>query len=412
MKITKQQIFIALYALFICVQILSESQYSVLSPYSSIITILRYGILAAFVVMVITGQLYAQKGQFLVSLVLILATVMNLLLFDGGIGLIYIVFVCLSSKNIPLEKIFKTSVFSMVITYAFVMISSQIGILQDTIGVRYLGLATGNYFAGEYVRHSMGFFVSNQVPISFFFIYLLLIVWRKKNISLWLNVVFFVLNFWVFYNFGSRIVFVLTFIAIVFYYFIAAKERFAFRKIKNGRISIFSFIFIGCGFLSFMMSILYNSHSRIFNYIDLFFNHRVSMASAALEYYRVTLLGLGKDAGTYNGLYNTITSNTVDNGYVLIFIQRGILIGLIIIFFWSYLCNIAAQKRNQYLMFVLILLAIENIINADFISYHSIAFYCILLNQNDLLLEDRILPKLAERKKQQFKIRWGIKIKD
>jgi len=386
MKINKQKIFLFTYAAYICIQILSESQFATMEKHSNLLQVLRYVILLAFFGI---GIYFNKKINKLVAVllsVLIFSSIVNTLIFNGGLGVLYLIFICFASVNIDLKKLFIITIITMIGTYVFVILCSQIGILQDTVGIRHLSVVTGEFFAGDYARHSMGFIVSNQVPISFIYIYILLIILKKDKLAVWINVVFFITNFWIFYNFGSRIVFVLTLIVIIMYYFMAVKNMISIRFSLSG-FNIYILIFPVALILSFLVSIMFNMHSASMSKLDLIFNHRISMAGEALRYYGLTVFGLGKDAGTYTGVYNSIIANTVDNGYVLLFIQRGIIIGIIVIFLWLMLTNIAYKKKNQYLLFVLIVLAIENMINADFISYRSIAFYCILLNQDDQMLE-------------------------
>lgn len=409
MKLKKENIFVILYVLFISNQILSESQFSTMVPYSTLLVMVRYLTLALMAVFVMCQGIGTTKRKAFIGLMLIGATALNVIIFDGGIAVVYMILVCFATRKISLEKLIKVSLITICVTYLFVMLCSQVGIVSDSVTNRYLSSITGSYFAGEYVRHSMGFLVSNQIPITFLFIYLLLIVWKKDQIPVWLNVAFIGINFWIFYNFGSRIVFVMTFIVVVCYYLMAVRQKIKI-KIKSGGHGILSYSYVVACVLSFFVCLIYDSTSRIFYYIDLFFNHRISMANEALEYYGVTLFGLGKDAGTYSGSLNSVIQNTVDNGYISLFLSRGLIVGILVIVMWTAMCWLAMKKKNQYLLFVLIVIALENLINGDFISYRAVVFYSILLNKHDPLLEGTAQTgEYAEKKKRLSG--WRLRLK-
>ena len=402
-SLSLNRLFYILYILYLINSILAESQYSLLQPYSTILTVMRYLDLAAFAILGISKSSKMNRTRFILGAIALGITIVTVLFYDGGIGILFIIFILMAGKNRDLSTVFKTTVITIVATYLFVILSSQIGIIPDNVGTRWIGNYAGSFFAGEYVRHAMGFLVSNQVPVTFLMIYILLIGWTKGHISLWLNTAFALVNIYLFYNFGSRIVFVVTFVAIVVFYGIKIREKLGkISKHKPGKHSVLTYSFIVAAIISFAVSILYNSRSSTLQYMDLFFNHRISMASEAIKYYGIHFIGMGKDAATYNGTLNTIT---VDNGYISLFIQNGFIVGTIVIVALTYITQKCTYYRNRYILWALVIFATLNMINADLISYRAIAWYCILVNpQDQLLISDEVLIK---RKKKLFRITNG-----
>lgn len=397
------RLFYILYILYLINGILAESQYSLLQPYSTILTVMRYLDLAAFAVLGVSRSGKMNKTRMILGLVTLGITVITVLFYDGGIGILFIIFILMAGKNRDLSTIFKTTVITIVATYLFVILSSQVGIIPDNVGTRWIGNYAGSFFAGEYVRHAMGFLVSNQVPVTFLMVYILIIGWTKGNISLWLNTAFALINIYLFYNFGSRIVFVVTFVAIIVFYGIKIREKLGkISRHKTGKRSVLTYSFIGAAIISFAVSLLYTSSSSTLQYLDVFFNHRISMASEAIKYYGIHFIGMGKDAATYNGALNTVT---VDNGYVSLFIQNGFVVGIIVIVALTYITQKATYYKNRYILWALVIFAALNMINADLISYRAIAWYCILVNpQDQLLLSDEVLMK---KRKRLFRITRG-----
>lgn len=390
MRLNKKKIFFILYILYLINSILAESQYSMIQPYSSILVILRYAVLIAFVALVLSRTIKMDRKSLMFGGLVLFSTIATVIFYDGGISLLYIVFLLLSARNTSLTEIFRITIITIVGTYLFVIASSQIGIIPDTVGMRWIGDYAGSFFAGAYLRHAMGFLVSNQVPVTFLMVYILIIGWRKEDIPFYFNAVVVALNIYLFYKFGARIVFVFTFVTILLYYAVKLRKVIEkHRAIKKKRKSVLSYSFIICAALSFIISVVYSYHPESMSKLDLIFNHRISMASQALNYYGIHILGSGKDAATYNGALNTIT---VDNGYVSMFIQNGLIVGIIVIAAWTFITQRATYYKNHYLLWVLVIISILNLINSDLISYRVVAWYCILVNQRDpLMMSDELV---------------------
>lgn len=387
MKVKNQDIFIITYVLFIFNQIISESQYTKIGVISSFLFAMRIGLLIVFAFVIAQRQNFMTMQCYLILSLLLLAIILNLIFFDGGLTAIYVFIVAFASKNVSLEKICKATLFTIIISNLFVILSSQIGIIEDDVGTRMISSNVVSLLSGEYTRHSMGFLVSNQVPITFLILYLIFVIWKKDEIPVWFNIGILVLNFIIFYFFGARTIFLLVMMTIILYYIVIFIDKIICIRIKRMPISPIVFTFIICCLVSFGICFAYDSDSSFFYYLDTFFNHRISMAHDALNYYGITLLGLGKIAGTYEGELNALMANTVDNGYILLVIQRGLIIAIVVVMALSYLIKIAVNKKNLYLLLALVVFAVENMINADLISYRSVILYCFIFNQSDTLLE-------------------------
>ena len=94
----------------------------------------------------------------------------------------------------------------------------------------------------------------------------------------------------------------------------------------------------------------------------------------------LSILGYGLKAGQATG---TNGENLVDNGYVLILLQRGIILTIMVIVMWSYLTYIAEKNRDKYMVLSLILIAVASLIDNHLISYKMIPFYCTFISGQD-----------------------------
>ena len=124
-------------------------------------------------------------------------------------------------------------------------------------------------------------------------------------------------------------------------------------------------------------------------FMDIFFNFRLTNAFQAVKYYGFHLLGSGFDAGTFNGEMEII----VDNGYIMLFMQRGIILGCAIILFWTYITRTVAKNKNPYILIPIFMFAIENFVDYQVMSFHFIAFMCIVCHTDDELVKFTVHDK-------------------
>ena len=309
----------------------------------------------------------------------------NAILFYGGQSLLYIVFAVVGAKDKPLKRVFKNTLISLTVAHAIVLFLCMIGLLPDNIDVRWLGNQTGAFFQGEYVRHAFGFLNSNQIPLIF-----MILLFVETIVAVLINSL-------IFSYCGSRISFVLVFVFLVCFWIV----RIYSLKVK----SRFNWLVVGYAAypLAFLISLIgsyaYRAGNSFWVAVDLVLNNRLSLANKLLAVYPVSLLGYGKFAGTYSGLGNA----TADNGYVLLFLQTGILISVMVLILHEYIMHICIKKKCTSLVICLIFIAIENLINAHMPSYKLIPLYCILANCDDSFFDEygsmsariRFLPNLT-----------------
>ena len=253
MKSKKKKIdaFLVLYIIYIVDSVLSESKYIDISTINAFLIGFRYMTLFGTMLLALKKQRYIKVKLFFISVVVLAMAVITALFFNGGISALFIIFIALASEGVNAENIIKTTIITLVLSYIFVIISSQLHIIPDVIGVRHIGNAA--LLSGEYLRHAMGFMVSNQIPTTFFMVYILIIAWKKDSIPWWFNLSIGFLNIYIFSLFGSRLVFIITFVCIATYYMV-----FISNKLHNNRPlpleKALPYSFIALALLSFLLS--------------------------------------------------------------------------------------------------------------------------------------------------------------
>lgn len=374
-----ENVFYLLLVFFIANLILNESQFNNIGGCYFVLKIIRLLLIAIISLFALYNKV--EKKILIPLLLLLFALIINFLFFDGGLSVIPLLLLMMLSKGHSLSKVFKYSACTVITMFLFVIVCSLCGVLNDDVQILVRGEETGSFFSGLYARHDMGFLVHNQIPIAFFMVYMMFIVYKNDGIKWYENVVVLALNYIIFLKCGSRIAFALVVAACFGYYCVRFMRNRAITFIMRG-FAIVSFPL--CCFLSFYFAYNYTSDLNVYSMLDRIFSNRLRLSSEALSYYGLHLVGAGKYAATYSSAL--LENNTVDNGYISFFIQNGIIAGSVMLGIWIYIAYISTKNRNVYLMLTLLLISVEIFINPHLGSFLLLPFYCIVMNSSDSLI--------------------------
>ena len=401
LKLKREDIFFFLMDIYIGTYVLSESQLIYISQIDTLLRILRYVLLLAVCFYVVYLRVKNTATRLVVSFVMAMLLVINAFLMDGGISPLFLFLFVVASKGKPLLKTVKHVIFVNLFAHLFVVVLALVGVLENSIDVRWIGNIAGSYFAGQYLRHNLGFLHSNQVPLCFMMMVLLYYGFRDKYISVFNSVCVLLLNYFLFSYCGARVTFILVIGYIILYWITRLISQLS-KLAKAAFWNIIGYcIFPACLAVSFIFAYGYGGHSAFFKTFDLMFNNRLRLSYECLQIYPLNLLGHGQEAGTYSGLGNL----TVDNGYVSLYVSSGILIATAVIALYVALVNIGIKKKRTYLVITLSFLAVANIVNSHLISYMLLPIFCVLFNRQDPLLDGKMLGSLFYKKRKiRFKL--------
>ena len=379
MKIEKRTIFLTGYSLYILTNVFIESEFADLGPMGKILRLLKYmGIL--FVILSCYNDAKLDIKRTKIIGILIFISLINMIVFNGGTGIVEIAIIigCFAMIRDNLKDIFKWSIYNVTVGHIIIMLLSFVGILEDHITTRWVGSYMGSFFGGEYIRHQMGFLASNQIPLTLMIVYIMFIAYKKEKITIKEQLLFLILNMCCFISFGARVSFLLIIGAFFVYCILRISDKFFPNwTIKTNFIWI---LYPFCMMISVILGYFYNSGSNLWLLLNDIFYNRIRWAHAGLKHYGLSILGYGLKAGQATG---TNGENLVDNGYVLILLQRGIILTIMVIVMWSYLTYIAEKNRDKYMVLSLILIAVASLIDNHLISYKMIPFYCTFISGQD-----------------------------
>ena len=377
MKIEKRTIFLTGYSLYILTNVFIESELADLGPMGKILRLLKYmGIL--FVILSCYNDAKLDIKRTKIIGILIFISLINMIVFNGGTAIVEIAIIigCFAMIRDNLKDIFKWSIYNLTVGHIIIMLLSFVGILEDHITTRWVGSYMGSFFGGEYIRHQMGFLASNQIPLTLMIVYIMFIAYKKEKITIKEQLLFLILNMCCFISFGARVSFLLIIGAFFVYCILRISDKFFPNwTIKTNFIWI---LYPFCMMISVILGYFYNSGSNLWLLLNDIFYNRIRWAHAGLKHYGLSILGYGLKAGQATG---TNGENLVDNGYVLILLQRGIILTIMVIVMWSYLTYIA--ERDKYMVLSLILIAVASLIDNHLISYKMIPFYCTFISGQD-----------------------------
>ena len=402
MKIEKRTIFLTGYSLYILTNVFIESELADLGPMGKILRLLKYmGIL--FVILSCYNDAKLDIKRTKIIGILIFISLINMIVFNGGTAIVEIAIIigCFAMIRDNLKDIFKWSIYNLTVGHIIIMLLSFVGILEDHITTRWVGSYMGSFFGGEYIRHQMGFLASNQIPLTLMIVYIMFIAYKKEKITIKEQLLFLILNMCCFISFGARVSFLLIIGAFFVYCILRISDKFFPNwTIKTNFIWI---LYPFCMMISVILGYFYNSGSNLWLLLNDIFYNRIRWAHAGLKHYGLSILGYGLKAGQATG---TNGENLVDNGYVLILLQRGIILTIMVIVMWSYLTYIAEKNRDKYMVLSLILIAVASLIDNHLISYKMIPFYCTFISGQDEIKKKGIM--LLDKYKFVFKYKFVL----
>lgn len=365
-KVSKKDFIKIILMSYFIVMTLEESNFSMISGFGKIFSIARIGILCVCTLSMIFVDEKNKKSVYIVAIPFLFFSILNLFFSGGGIRFLIIFSIMLYASTLQMKEIFRACFIGLLIGTILVVLSALSGIIMDSINMRVVDKNYSHLLSGTYVRHSFGFQMSNQIPFILCYIYLFVLMTTKGKKQLRCNIVFQILNIVIFNLCGSRVIFLA--IILIGVLQILIKKTW---HLPTVLCSIFPVFTIGCLMGTFLFG------KNMMNPINILFNFRFSNMYRTMTLYGLHLIGNENSVGTLDSLNGVV----VDNGYIMLFLQKGIVIGSLIILFWTWLLYKALKSQDKYLIISLVVLAIINIIDYHFISYLNIPFYCALANR-------------------------------
>ena len=396
MRVSRKNIYLFLVGVFVADCVFSESHISDIHFFNVILTFIRYASLTTLLFVTICDRKLPLKRNQWYIFAFIFFALINCFLCGGGTSILFILVIILTFNryNVHSEEMFPFMIKLMVTSSAVVFLLSFVGLIDDTVGMRTVGLEMGKFFAGDYTRHSYGFLTQNQFPLTLSILYILRISYKRETVRFTENLTWLIIGYLFFKIFGSRIAFISLTISVMAYLILKfiQKVKGGRNFLKNQRPKLW-LSFVACFSISAFACFCYNDRSPIWRYVNNVFMDRFRMTNYAIQQYGISIFGKGLQVSrNIRGIENA----TIDNGYLSVLLQHEILICLIVMFIWCFMTFKAEKKANKYLLIVLVAFSVMNIIDSHLISYKMIPFYCLMMEEKTSIFELKPKKRLEE----------------
>ena len=339
----KEKPFIWAWIIYLAVKILTTSFYARFLPEH-----INLFLICICIPLLILHELINLKSSYkellgiVVCFILIIIT-MRLKFMGGGgtdIALMFTFIYC--ARKVSFCRVAKYTIGETSFLVAFIIISSFLGIIDNY-------METGARF-----RQYVGFRYALFGPAFLFNVTLLLIYIRKMEIS-WKEIVIVSLaDIFLYIWTDSRLSFGLTLLALLFA--IIAKYKWKYFNQKHWWYWLVVFSFAICAFISFIMTVRYDSGNEFLKNLNRFLGGRLSLGQTSLMKYGVNMWGqniewVGNGLDIY-GRRSTEAYLYVDCLYIQLLQHYGIVfLGLIIVLLTS-MMGVCYKHGNYYLLII------------------------------------------------------------
>lgn len=361
-----EKVFFLAYGIYLIAEVLSTSyyyKYYTGTPHKTMIVIV--------LILLICKELYENKLT--KQAIFNCAVCVGLFFLTNNVGTVSfaVMFVLIwSARNIEFERIAEFTLITSGILVTFVIFSSYVGIIENTLN-------TG----GGRVRHYLGFRYALYGPGFLYNITSLYIYVRKRRIKITELFILGAINYLVYEQTNSRLSFGLTFmlllVAIVLKYFPQILEK--RRLICQGLV----FSFPICAAVSLGITVAYNSSTPWMASLNTFLGSRLSLGKNAILDWGYTILGQkiswhgwGLNVNGEVSQLSLKNYNFVDCAYLSSLLQYGVIVFAVFLVVLTKSTLRCYRRKNYYLLILLTFIAIHSMIDNLIVSlsYNTLWF--------------------------------------
>lgn len=341
----KELLFYIAWILFLATLILDQTMWT--SDYPMLGTLLKLGRYASYAVGMVNIFLdNFERKKFLGLMVMIGVSVLCFLSNSNMTMVLYMVFF-VSAYDLDAERFLKVTVAVQGFLLAFVVLGSQIGLVEDYI-----------FTPESRLRHGLGFSWTTTSAILFLFIVFEYIAVRKEKIKYMELILLEFFGFILYELTNSRMAFAL---CSVFLVVIAAAKLFQFRfPISKFFRKLFVLVPGALCVLAIAIHAFYNPGSALWEKLNDFLSGRLKLGKTGIADYGISLFGTPITWVGYSARQPVVDNyNYVDCSYLRILLEYGIIFLVIVVAIFSIIVYKAVKSRNYFLVwsvvFVLIL---------------------------------------------------------
>lgn len=359
------------YFLLIFNQILDQSQFNEMEYLSLLLKLSRWVLIIYFALLIIWKGKYPYNKRGLFWLCFLIIAIIEMLFFNGKLLLIILFVLVIASYKTNVNYLINIHIKALIFGMIIVSFSSWLGIL-DILGVyKQFDNISGFLFKQSNIRYAFGFINSNIIPITFLYLYLYTVLIKKDNYKWYMDVFAVIVNYLVYLLCGSRVCILLLLFAVILRILIQIDKK----RFLSFSAPMAVALLVSCIMFSLILPSSPLYAISFIAIIDKFLTARITIMRNVLAKFPITLFGYGEVS-----IDNSVEYLVMDNGYIALFVMRGLIIGMIFMTFILIMINISKKKKDPYLMMFIIIMILANIVDNSILHYITFPIYIMSFN--------------------------------
>lgn len=273
-RISKTQLFTVGYCVWLFSQLIIRTEFSSYFPHAILLACRFSGLGLAVASEILFLKKDGLSYRLIVAYLLAAFIVVNNYLLAGGYYYFDISCLILTSRGVDYKKFLKSILIYLSYFYVAVIVSAEIGLIDNVVTYRELG-----------ARHNLGFGWSTWPVHAYFYILSGYLMLRNTKVKIGELVAFEILNIWFYYQTGTRSPFFLMSVLLLLVGLIN------YFKINLTKLKVFKVVFFSA--IPVLTGIIYYLSINAPRYptLNTMLSGRLNLGYAALNNYGISLLG-------------------------------------------------------------------------------------------------------------------------
>lgn len=270
-----------------------------------------------------------------------------------------------AAYHIDFRKILRSVFLIKGIYFVITLIAWKLGIVENLL-----------YIENRGIRQSIGFTSYNQGPRELFYLICCYLIIKKKKVSFVEIGLMELLAIYMAYETSSRTTLYSITMMLIIITVNKLMNNELFKKIFKIRLWKLMFVF---GFIiPFIAVKLYNANPLKYELINRVFTGRLGLSAAALRNYPIKLFGQNIEWITIGARQIFTEYNYVDDSYLKMLLDYGILYSILIIILLTIVCNFIWRDKNYTLMIVLFFIAMRCMVQSELLTFQTNVFILLI----------------------------------
>ena len=386
--ITKNNVLFYLIPLIIFINLsIIASRTTIFEDYLRYISIIKYICLFFIILKILACDIKKYTKETYIRVVaLIVVSIIVSYISDDRRWLQYI-FIIIGAYNIEFKKIAKAVLISESILVMIIILLSIIGIIPNRLYGRMGGLIK---------RYSLGFNYASYPSLFVWYFTILYLYLRHQKIKVVEYIMLLAANIIVYMITDTRnelLCSIILMVLCIIYRYIKQE------KLKKALSYIAKYSFVVFAIISILFVSIYNPNNKTMNKINSMLSKRISLSKEIQDEYGIKLFGNRinwvRKVDVYEGRNENYEFTAVDNSYLIIIYNYGIIMMIIVIYYWQKIVDMEIKNKNYFSLCIAFVIAFHSVLGPQIIQLMYNIF--LVLAAKSIIEHDNIIEKLKAK---------------